>query len=566
MNLALIESRSRNKTMKLFTLIQCVVLGAVISSTAQYTTFYSFDSTEDGISWANIIDGDCSYEDFDICNYTNNLLMIGNSYVASGNAAVIDDEALWGNPQPSSPYIYMSFDSFFYEEFDGEESFLLDEVLEVSFDFAWASSEGSPALPPDIDSIDIGVCDYNGGYSYFTVPLDQTFSHGLGGSGEGYMGRVVLNPDYFDTYNIYAIEIYLDPIEGGAIQSEFAIDNLSISVNESGVGSGPSEVFPSNFDGSVALGYGTNVLKGTGSFSSGVSVTNGGGASTAFSVTWVPSDTLLVQSPVYTNEPIDAGETINDGAFFTLDTDTAPSGEYSGDFTIINDNSPSDPNDPDYDPDDGVEIFFMRLFDPPSLTDNSAATLNLDISNTASISNAAAGPHAGALRASARITGITFSDSRFSQSGFTTDISQNHKVDAGETITSTVSFDSVGASPGVYNATMTVKMVMEDPDRAYLNRSQPITDIVWNLQAVVGSTPSPTPPEIISISYDADSNTTTIQFQSVSGEAFEVFGGTSPDALNPLSDTAVGDGLVNTYTHNPTGSPTHYFYQMARAQ
>lgn len=72
------------------------------------------------------------------------------------------------------------------------------------------------------------------------------------------------------------------------------------------------------------------------------------------------------------------------------------------------------------------------------------------------------------------------------------------------------------------------------------------------------------PPEIISISYDPGTNTTTILYQSILGESFGVLGGQDLDSLAPIGTTAVGNGSPMLFLHHPPGAPNRYFYQLSR--
>lgn len=76
---------------------------------------------------------------------------------------------------------------------------------------------------------------------------------------------------------------------------------------------------------------------------------------------------------------------------------------------------------------------------------------------------------------------------------------------------------------------------------------------------------SGTAPQIVSITYDPESNLTTITYQSIDGEALGVQGSdnlfTFPDIL---PDTPIGDGTIKSYTHNPPSGTNRYFYRMIR--
>ncbi len=67
-------------------------------------------------------------------------------------------------------------------------------------------------------------------------------------------------------------------------------------------------------------------------------------------------------------------------------------------------------------------------------------------------------------------------------------------------------------------------------------------------------------PKILAIQHDATSNTTTIDYQSVSGVVHQVRG--TSDFLNydNLPETVIGTGAVLQYLHQPAGISDRYFY------
>ncbi len=87
--------------------------------------------------------------------------MFTNKYVSAANGILIDNDAMWGNPQldPSlnQPSLTIDLYEFFNEEFIDDEFVLTEEVLAVAFDFAWATSAGSPSNPR-ISSFGISAC------------------------------------------------------------------------------------------------------------------------------------------------------------------------------------------------------------------------------------------------------------------------------------------------------------------------------------------------------------------------------------------------------------------------
>ncbi len=73
------------------------------------------------------------------------------------------------------------------------------------------------------------------------------------------------------------------------------------------------------------------------------------------------------------------------------------------------------------------------------------------------------------------------------------------------------------------------------------------------------------PPVLLGVAYEAGSNTSTLTYQSIDGVSFRVLGGEDLESLSLLAtETAVGDGSVMQYAHNPPGSPAAYYYQLTR--
>ena len=95
------------------------------------------------------------------------------------------------------------------------------------------------------------------------------------------------------------------------------------------------------------------------------------------------------------------------------------------------------------------------------------------------------------------------------------------------------------------------------------NTAWVVLDYEGTFQLVTG--PNTAPPRILGITYDKVNNTTTITYQSLSGETFGVRGGEDLTAPGPIGTTASGTGAVMQYQHNPPGAPARYFYQMFRS-
>ena len=362
---------SIDRATRVIAFITAIVLAMPALAQESYN-FQSGPPPGDGFTWpAQILDEDCLFAfDFPyegsstIYSEINNPVMFSNSYVATGNASRIDGAALWGNPRSGAPFdtptLYFTLEEFFFE---GEKGELEEEVLEVSFDLAWATSAGSPASPPPIDSVLIVISDYNGNTEGISYNLTETFNHGIGGSGVGRQDRVTITTSG-TLENIYEFDIFFDGLAPAGSIAEFAIDNMDILL-EPGAPD-PSEVFISTFDGLPSSDFSTNCLKGQGFFDSSRNVKNSGGTPTTFTITWTGSDPAIFDpNPAAgVNVPIAPGETVFSAASWRIDTDTALSGTYSGSFLLVNDNNPSDP-------DDTVTLISFELHAPPS----SATTL-----------------------------------------------------------------------------------------------------------------------------------------------------------------------------------------------
>jgi len=461
-----------------------VSLALTCFSSAGNTYSYTFTNSVDGTNWPALLeDGDSASDGFDVLNESNNAVMFTDNYVAAGNASRIEGEALWGNPRIDSgmndPYLDLGFESFFSEdEIDGEEV-LVDQVTSVSFDFAWATSAGNPVQPPPLEAVDIDVEDYEGNAISVSVDLNETFTHSLGGTGEGRQGRVVLAASDLGLDNIAWITIDFDPLFGGQLgaQTEFAIDNLTVDVNDGETPPPtPSNVYPV-FQGSDdgMVGFYINALKRSGVFSSRNDVRNDGGTAATFTVTLQTSDPAIHQPTPVVEMPIDPMGRVSDSVAWDADMDSMLSGTYTGSFLVVNNTNSEDP--------DNTVDFTFELFDPPELTDNSSILIEWPGTTEVTVSNAPAGPHAGALRASVKVTELSMSNPAFSLSGITVD----DQLDPGNTMSGTISFDPGSLPPGTYTGELRMQLKMVDKEHGFLNGDQPVPDIVWNLQATVES-------------------------------------------------------------------------------
>lgn len=462
------------------------LLGLIVaagSAFAQNSAYHSFTSPPLGtdVDWppsildTHTLDPISDYDGLiEIENQTNNPIFFDDNYVATGNSPLIDSDAMWGNPRTGAPLgdpeLRLNFSYFF--NYDSETGSLVDQATEVSFDFAWASSE----FGATIDTLEIEIEDYWGDTEVQYVELGDTFDHGIGGNGEGYTGHVALIPESVE--NIYAIRIRnLYEGDSGGFINEFALDNLSVG----GAGPPPGELGPVEFDGQPVTDYGTNALKNTGLFGIGENVFNGTSAPTTFSVIWDSSSPLMYQPQPMMNVSIAPGATAFNAVRWEINTDTAPSGEYNGTFTIRNEGDPGDP-------DDTLEVIWFRLYDPPVLTGNSGTPLAAP-GGQATISNAAAGGHPGALRASVKVTEVLQTNSRFSVSGIATGSALN----PGGTLTGNIHFKTAGAPSGPQTGLMRVKLEMFGSPQSYLNDRTPVADRVWPLTFNVPPVPEATP-------------------------------------------------------------------------
>lgn len=146
------------------------VLALAPSAFAQ-STRHNFSAPPHDVLWpAQIVDTDLLLNsewagDFAIHNDINNTLFIDDNYLATGNASGITGRALWGNPESGfplgNPHFRMTFDGFFLNSIG---DVLLEKVTQVSFDFAWASTDADAEL----QELAIEIMDYNFNTETFT--------------------------------------------------------------------------------------------------------------------------------------------------------------------------------------------------------------------------------------------------------------------------------------------------------------------------------------------------------------------------------------------------------------
>lgn len=476
----------------------------LVAQSPAYHTFTPPPSGSDIIWPASILDGEDLYPGNEISpglyydgwiaieNDINNTLFFDSNGLTLANAPNISGDALWGNPRSgiplSDPDLYFTFDYFFSEDENGD---LIDQVTSISFDFAWASPDPSA----DLGTVIFEVQDYQGNIEFVEVQLDQNFAHGAGGTGEGYSAHVVITAgETVGLENIRSLDFSnLEVINSGPFNgAAFAMDNISINAS----GTEISEVGPVDYEGNPSSpAYGTNALKGTGNFGFTENIYNGGSDPTTFSVNWTGNSPLIYQPVPYQNVPISPGETIYGAVEWEVDTNAAPSGVYSGEFTIVNEGNPGDP-------DDRIEVLYFNLFDPPALGGNAGATLTVP-GAPATLTNAAVAGHPGALRASVWITDVIRTNTRFTVNGMAKANVVNYvvqnpavsEVGPGGSLTGNISFNPVGAAAGTHVGSLRLTLAMTTP-AGYLNSRLPVPDRVWTLSYTVPPKPTAAPPVI----------------------------------------------------------------------
>ena len=504
----------------LLTLLLVVTCSPSLAISVVYTHTSGFDG--DGFLWDqypegglnDLDDGYSFYTPDNVAYYngTGNTTYFDSNYQAAGNSSVIDGDAWWGNPNSSGYSVEFEFDSS------------SEPVTLFSFDFAWAfTGQDAP------DYLAIQVFDYDGdGSTYYEaytyVPLDEVFNAGsVFGGFDGRAGHIEIYADQLiDQYteaslnriDRLAIELSDAAFHGSPV--EIAIDNVGVNAS---LGPGDSDIAP------LATAISSNFLRGTNDFTVGYEVTNSGGDPTTFSVSIEPTSSSEFQaaSPLPTAVPVAAGTTAYTGTIATLGKNEL-SGEYLLESTVSNDQNFTDP--------DETTPYTLSLYDPVALSDNSSSTVQIDTSPILSISNAAAGPHAGALRATAEVTGITTTDG-FSIAGYEV----GTQVDPSQTQYASVSFNTYGKLSGNYTGSVEVALEMTTP-AGYLNYATPVPSISWdvayNLQDVTSNT----------VTYAANqSYNQSIAINSATS-ATSLVGGTSPVAQN-VSLTEVDNTGIN---------------------
>ena len=320
-------------------------------------------------------------------NWADADMYFDDAYTAVGNAAGIQGGALWGNVGPDASTFELEF--FFGDDFD-------EGAQTISFDFAWASAGGTAP-----SGVFVSLWSDQGEDYSDLFPLATTFDAGATyGNNTGYTHRLSFDAaDLGMTGGINLLEIDLAPLAATGLPGEFAIDNLAVNMDEGDVPDPAESVvqFVSHPDDlSVVSGIGIARLVDTSLTALSHYVANVGTGPTTYSIeiTGEFYDAFGDQQ----NLPIAPGETPWPGFTAHFDPADRLSGQYAGQVILTND---LNPNDPPKTLDLG-----MALFDPASLTANTAETLDPDASVHASIANAAPLGHEGAQRAQARLDSI----------------------------------------------------------------------------------------------------------------------------------------------------------------
>jgi hypothetical protein len=443
------------------------VLGLAATAAAEPSYTFTSGPTGDGFNWPASPTGLLNNgffitpDDVEFSNFTGNNVFFDDNYQVAGNAPSFSGEALWGNPDDSSGELDISMDP-------GAQT--------VAFHFAW-SVAGSPTATPT--EVFIYLEDSDGRATEVAWDLDTTFP-GLG----GFNGRTDLihfdaaglqdeyeNVDGGPFVDIAYISIFVGDIVNGGPASEFGIDNLEIDPEDD------SELYPSVNNGTVNVSgatLGHYILRGTGTYATGIEVTNAGVSATTYSTQLLPGATVTNNGQV-TNAPISGGQTLMTPNLVAVNRALA-SGSYMGTIRLINTGNPSDPND--------TVTLLLRLLEPPILT--APSPVNVTAGQKVQLSNAAA--PAGGFRASVKVTGKTVTGP-FTVSGF----APNTKVRPSETIEGDPVFDRFGRLTGSYNGAMSASLQMttyvgvNNDFEVVLAGAQPVPDAQWTLNATLAN-------------------------------------------------------------------------------
>ncbi|TWT90758.1 hypothetical protein Mal64_11550 [Pseudobythopirellula maris] len=393
-------------------------------------------------------------------NYSGNVSYFDDSYQAAGASGLIDGDAWWGNPLDDGGYQV----GMYFEEFSTVET--------LSFDFSWALAGQDAPTEIYFDVSDYTANEGQGAYTSVYVELDQTFNAGAAFGGfDGAAGHVTFDINELSDDGegtpfsvISEFYLYLDEILTTSGTGEFAIDNVSIN----GAVLGDSRVFPSvnggtvNVSGSSIL---TSLVREEGVWDYGLSFTNAGSVATTFSTELLPGGDLGDPGQP-TGEPLLAGETRYFPSVAQIDA-SSPSGTYRSDIRVMNDENPGDPDD-----ETGLRV---GLHDAPALTANNSAPAPAGI-GVLQLSNAAAGPHEGALRAGVAVNAVDVTGP-FEVVGMST----ASFVGPDDTIAGDIEFNRFGRRSGVYNGTATLQLTMRSATGNFMSNAAPVDNVVWSV-------------------------------------------------------------------------------------
>ena len=467
--------KAATKPRRRLTGISATMLACLLTSAVQAQVGYTFTSGPfgDGFDWpaspTGILDGDyfLTPDGIEFDNYFGNNMFFDNNWQVIGNASGFADEALWGNPlDNSSGYLDLYFYDYSFDNgFPGR----------VSFNFAW-SMAGPPGTTPDYVYIYVEDSEGRATEQYFD--LTNTFT-GFGGV-DGYSGPIVLDAEnLYDDFegvddgpflDIAYVSIEMYDIATLGASSEFGIDFFDVD-GFFGVDSG--EVYPSVNNGAFDVTgstLGNSWLRGTGTATHGLEVTNSDPNSTTFSTVLDPNGDLTDLGQIM-NAVINGGESIYNPDLVSIDR-SMPSAAYRSDITVVNNGNPLDP--------DNTCTLQITLYEPPVL--NTPSPVDVSAGEFIELSNAAA-PVNG-YRATAEVTGSSVTGP-FNVTPFAinTPVKPNELIDTQPTL------NRYGLLSGPYNGSFTLSLAMtayagvNNDIEIYLSGAEPVADETWVLNA-----------------------------------------------------------------------------------
>lgn len=449
-----------------------LAVGVLLATTAQAQVGYTFTSGAfgDGFDWpaspTGLLPSDffTTLDGIDFYNEIGNNLFFDDNYQVAGNAPGITGDAMWGNPlEVGGGYVDITVFGF--------------SAYKVVFNVAW-SVAGPPGTTSD--TIFIYLEDSDGRATEAIIALGDTFP-GFGGV-EAYSGLIELDindlVDEFESVDggqfvdIFYISLDFTDIATLGGTSEFAIDFLGL--NDFVFEPSNREVFPSVNGGAIDVTnstLGNSVLRGIGTFSDGLEVTNGTLVNTNYSTRFVGG--TLTDLGQVSGAPINAGQTLFAPDLVSIDR-SLPSAAYEGDLLVINDNDPNDPDNP-------VSIL-VRLFEAPLL--NAPSPVDVSGGELVRLVNAAA--PANGFRASVKVTDETVSGP-FDVAGFGFEV----PVKQGTFEEATPTLDRFGLLSGPYSGSYSVSLQMtafvgeNEEFEVFLQEAEPVPNESWTLNAVL---------------------------------------------------------------------------------